>query len=60
MIGATGTYAGGTPSIFLPSDVLRKLCAKPIQQVRQVRQRDCALELRLRVPQSNVGVDMAG
>ena len=33
IIGATGTQAEGNPSMFLPSDVLRKLCANPIQQV---------------------------
>ena len=33
MIGATGTQALGMPSKAFPSDVARKLCAKPIQQV---------------------------
>lgn len=33
MIGATATHAAGVSSAFLPSGVLRKLCARPIQQL---------------------------
>ena len=33
MIGATGTQALGIPSMFFPSAVFRKVCAKPIQHV---------------------------
>lgn len=33
MIGATGTQPAGRSSAFFPSGVLRKLWAKPIQQV---------------------------